>query len=40
MADDNDKTRGLNLRDIPGLGAMLREERWIDWWRQPVTERR
>ena len=39
MADDYDKTRGLNLRNIPGLAAMLREERWIDWWRQPIKRK-
>ena len=32
MADD--KTRGLNLRDIPGLAAMLAVPRWCNWyWR-------
>jgi putative DNA primase/helicase len=39
MAGDKDKTRGLNLRDIPGLAAMLKEERWIDWWRQPIKRK-
>jgi len=39
MADDNDETRGLNLRSIPGLAAMLREERWVDWWRQPIKRK-
>ena len=39
MADDNDKTRGLNLRDIPGLAAMLAVDRWCLWyWR--VIERK
>jgi putative DNA primase/helicase len=34
MADDKDKTRGLNLRDIPGLSAMLAVDRWCIWyWR-------
>jgi len=34
MADDNDKTRGLNLRSIPGLAAMLAVDRWCLWyWR-------
>ena len=37
--NEDDRTRGLNLRDIPGLAAMLREERWIDWWRQPVKRK-
>ena len=39
MADDNDKTRGLNLGEIPGLGAMLAVPRWCLWyWR--VIERK
>jgi hypothetical protein len=34
MAGDKDKTRGLNLRDIPGLAAMLAVDRWCIWyWR-------
>ena len=34
MADDNDKTRGLNLGSIPGLAAMLAVPRWCLWyWR-------
>jgi hypothetical protein len=34
MAGDKDKTRGLNLRDIPGLAAMLAVDRWCLWyWR-------
>ena len=40
MTEKNEeKTRGLNLGSIPGLAAMLREERWIDWWRQPAKRK-
>jgi putative DNA primase/helicase len=39
MPKNEDRTRGMNLRDIPGLAAMLREERWCLWyWR--VIERK
>ena len=34
MADDKNKTRGLNPRNIPGLAAMVRVPRWCLWyWR-------
>ena len=32
--NEDDRTRGLNLRDIPGLAAMLAVDRWCIWyWR-------
>ena len=39
MADDNDKTRGLNLRNIPGLAAMLAVDRWCVWYWKIQTEK-
>ena len=37
--NNDDKTRGLNLRNIPGLAAMVRVPRWCLWyWR--VIERK
>ena len=39
MPKNEDRTRGVNLRDIPGLAAMLAVERWCCWyWRVLVRK--
>ena len=37
--NEDDRTRGLNLRDIPGLAAMVRVPRWCLWYWRAVERK-